>query len=198
MHSTLNTGGQKYYNEVFEIYQAGLQRGVFEESGQLSPFTYKNISAIAIGLKKYNWVAAFLDKYKSKLDPVIREGFYAYCLARYFFAIAKYEEVSSLLQEVEIKEQFTDLDARVLLIKTYYELDEFGLLDYSIGNLKQQLRRKKLQSYHQTVYGNFAGYVNKLVHLRPYDKKARTVFREKLMATKAVAEKEWLLSKVMA
>lgn len=192
----LNTGGQKYYQEVFEIYVAGLERGVFEDRNQLSAFTYKNISAIAIGLKKYDWVATFLDQYKSKLDPDIREGFYAYCMARYYFATGRYAEVSALLQQVDIKEQFTDLDARVLLIKTYYELDEFGLLDYSIGNLKQQLQRKNLQSYHQAVYGNFVRSVSKLVHLRPYDKKARSAYREKLSATAAVAEKEWLLSKV--
>ena len=192
----LNTGGQKYYQEVFEIYAAGLERGVFEERKQLSAFTYKNISAIAIGLKKYDWVATFLDQYKNKLDPEIREGFYAYCMARYYFATKRYTEVSDLLQQVDIKEQFTDLDARVLLIKTYYELDEFGLLDYSIGNLKQQLQRKNLQSYHQSVYGNFARSVSKLIHLRPYDKKARAAYKEKLSATAAVAEKEWLLSKV--
>ncbi len=192
----LNTGGQKYYKEVFEIYQAGLQRGVFEERGKLSPFTYKNICAIAIGLKKYDWVATFLEEYKSRLDAEIRHGFYTYCMARYHFAQANYERVSSLLQAVEIKEQFTDLDARVLLIKTYYELDEFGLLDYGIGNLKQQLKRKKLQTYHATVYGNFAKNVSKLMHLRPYDKKARAAYKEKVLATQAVAEKDWLLGKV--
>lgn len=192
----LNTGGQRYYQEVFEIYEAGLQSSVFEERGQLSPFTYKNISAIAIGLKKYNWVAKFLEDYKSKLNSDIRDDFYTYCMARYYFAINDYERVMSLLQAVEIKEQFTDLDARVLLIKTYYELDEFGLLDYSIDNLKQQLKRKKLQTYHETVYGNFAKYVGRLTRLRPYDKKSKTALQSKLQATAAVAEKEWLLRKL--
>lgn len=192
----LNTGGQKYYQEVFEIYVAGLQRAVFEDRGQLSPYTYKNISAIAIGLKQYEWVATFLEDYKSKLDEEIRDGFYAYCMARYCFAIAQYEQAMSLLQEVEIKEQFTDLDARVLLIKTYYELDEFGLLDYSLGNFKQQLKRKKLQTYHATVYGNFAKNMSKVMHLRPYDKKAKAQLKEDITLTNAIAEKEWLLSKV--
>jgi hypothetical protein len=192
----LNTGGQKYYKEVFEIYRAGLQREVFEDRGKLSPFTYKNISAIAIGLKEFDWVATFLEEYKPKLDAETRDGFYAYCMARYYFAIGKYEQAGSLLHEVEVKEQFTDLDARVLLIKTYYELDEFSLLDYSIDNLKQQLKRKKLQSYHETVYGNFVKTISKLIHLRPYDKKGRTAFKEKLAATAAVAEKEWLMGKV--
>lgn len=192
----LNTGGKKYYEEVFEIYEAGLLRTVFEERGQLSPFTYKNISAIAIGLKKYKWVAGFLEAYRTKLDEGIRDGFYAYCMARYHFATGNYNKVQQLLQEVEIKEQFTDLDARVLLVKTYYELDEFGLLDYSINNLKQQLKRKKLQTYHETVYGNFARYITRVMNLRPYDKKARATLREKIQATNAMAEKEWLLGKV--
>lgn len=192
----LNTGGQKYYQEVFEIYVAGLQRGVFEDRGQLSPFTYKNISAIAIGLKQYDWVAVFLDAYKEKLDEDIRDGFYAYCMARYCFATAQYERAMQLLQEVEVKEQFTDLDARVLLIKTYYELDEYGLLDYSLGNFKQQLKRKKMQTYHATVYGNFARNMSKVMHLRPYDKKARTELKATISLTNAIAEKEWLLSKL--
>jgi len=192
----LNTGGKKYYEEVFDIYVAGLQLAVFEEQGQLSPFTYKNISAIAIGLKKYKWVADFLEAYRTKLNAEVRDGFYAYCMARYYFATGNYNKVQQLLQEVEIKEQFTDLDARVLLIKTYFEQDEFGLLDYSINNLKQQLKRKKLQTYHQTVYSNFARYISRVLHLRPYDKKARAALRGKINATNAMAEKEWLLGKI--
>lgn len=192
----LNSGVQGYYDEVFDIYEAGLERGVFEENNKLSAFTYKNISAIAIGLKKHDWVKGFLEQYRPKLDEEVRDGFYAYCMARYYFAVGEYATVSQLLQQVDIKEQFTDLDARVLLIKTYYELDEYDLLDYSIGNLKQQLKRKKLQSYHQSVYGNFVKSLSKLMHLRPYDKKAKSEYILKLKEIKAVAEKEWLLAKV--
>ncbi|MBS1623682.1 MAG: hypothetical protein JST83_06655 [Bacteroidetes bacterium] len=192
----LNTGGQKYYVEVFELYEAGLSRQVFEENNYLSAFTYKNIAAIAIGLKKYDWVAAFLEEYKSRLAPDIREGFYAYCMARYYFARGRYADVSALLQQVDIREQFTDLDARVLLIKTYYEQDEYNLMDYTISNMKQQLKRKDLQTYHQSIYGNFLRSAGRLMHLRPYDKKAKAALRDKIAATTAIAEKEWLLSKV--
>lgn len=194
----LNTGGQRYYLEVFELYEEGLRRSVFEENGYLSAFTYKNIAAIAIGLRKYDWVAAFTDAYKGKLAPDIREGFYAYCRARYYFALRQYAEVSALLQQVDIREQFTDLDARVLLIKTYYEQDEYNLMDYTISNMKQQLKRKDLQTYHQTVYGNFLRAASKLMHLRPYDKKAKAALRDNIATTTAMAEKEWLLSKVPA
>jgi hypothetical protein len=192
----LNTGGQKYFQEVFEIYKAGLAISVFEEAGYLSPFTYKNIAAIAIGLKEYNWAETFIENHKALLHKEYREGFYAYCLARCCFAKNDYNKVIDLLQEVEIKEQFTDLDARVLLSKTYYELDEFNLIEYCISNLKQQLKRKKLQTYHETVYKNFARMISRLIHLRQYDKKAKQLFKEELNNMNAVAEKSWLLSKV--
>ncbi len=192
----LNTGGQKYYREVFEIYQAGLRETVFEEDGKLSPFTYKNISAIAIGLREFKWVHTFIEEYKDKLPALYSEGFYAYCLARYHFAKGSYDHAAHLLREVDIKEQFTDLDARVLLIKTYYEQDEFSLLNYSLENLKQQLKRKKLQTYHQAVYGNFIKMAARLVRLANYDKKARQAFAKKIESLSQVAEKGWLLSKV--
>lgn len=192
----INTGRQQYMRQVFEIYGAGLKQGIFEERGRLSPFTYKNVSAIAIGLKEYDWVAAFLEDYKSKLSEEVRDGFYAYCVARYRFAIADYEGASNLLREVEIKEQFTDLDARVLLIKTYFEMAEDNLLDYAIDNLKQQLKRKKLQTYHEEVYKNFAKMASKLLHLRPYDKQARENFVKQLGSMKTIAERDWLLQKV--
>ncbi len=192
----LNTGGQKYFHEVFDIYKAGLAISVFEESGHLSPFTYKNITAIAIGLKEYKWAETFIENYKSRLHKEYREDFYAYCLARCCFAKADYNKVTDLLQEAEIREQFTDLDARVLLIKTYYELDEFNLIDYAVSNLKQQLKRKKLQTYHEAVYKNFAKMISRLIHLRQYDKKAKQLFKEELNKMNAVAEKSWLLSKI--
>jgi len=113
-----------------------------------------------------------------------------------FFSLGKIEAVTDLQQEGEIKEQFTELDARVLLIKTYFESDEYNLLGYGIENLKQQLKRKKLQTYHETVYGNFAKMVLQLSHLRPYDKPARERLKTKVENTKAIAEKDWLLSKV--
>lgn len=192
----LNTGAQKYYREVFEIYQAGLQAGVFEEDNKLSPFTYKNISAIAIGLSEFKWVKKFIEEYKSKLPLDYCEGFYAYCLARYYFAKGDFERAADLLREVDIKEQFTDLDARVLLCKTYYELDEYSLLNYSLENFKQQLKRKKLQTYHEAVYGNFVKMAGRLVRVGSYDKKAKTEFKKKITALTEVAEKTWLLSKL--
>ncbi len=192
----LNTGKQKYYQEVFEIYQAGLSENVFEENGTFSPFTYKNITAIAIRLKEYKWVKNFIESNKRKLSDEQREGFHAYCLARYYFAINDFVSAETQLREVDIKEQFTNLDARVLLIKTYYELDEYNLLTYSIENLKQQLKRKNIQSYHQTVYGNFASISARLLRLKNYDKKAKDTFRKKIESLNSIAEKDWLIEKI--
>lgn len=192
----LNVGESRFYNEVFDLYRSGIENRVFEENGQLSPFTYKNIVSIAIGLKEHDWCKSFIVDYKQKLKPAYQVDFYTYSLARYYFSIDDYDKVIDLLHEVEIKEQFTELDARVLLIKTYYELNEFNLLDYSISNLKQQIKRKKLQTYHNNVYKNFAAVIRQLTNLRPYDKKARAALTKKISDKTAIAEKEWLKLKL--
>lgn len=191
-----NSGKRIYSQHLFDIYKSGLEKKVFEENGMLSPFTYKNIVAIAVGQSAYDWVNHFIEQYKEHLDKQIQQGFYAYCKGRYYFATAQYHKILDVLQEVDIKEQFTELDTRVLLIKTYFELDEQGLLDYGIDNLKQQLKRKNLQSYHAVRYKNFARMVSQLSHLRPYDKKGRSALKDKVQSTTSIAEKEWILSKI--
>lgn len=192
----LNTGTENYYKEVFDIYQSGLNNEIFIENRKISPFTYKNISAVAIRLKQYEWARTFIETYKPFITKDNQEGFYSYCIARYYFAIKNYSPISDLLLDLEIKEQFTDLDARILLSKTYFETDKIHLLNYCIANLKQQLKRKKLQSYHKAVYGNFVKIISKILNLSTYDTKGKRALLETINTTKELAEREWLISKL--
>jgi len=192
----LNTGNYSYYQQVFDVYKAGLEKDVFTDEGKFSPFTYKNIASIALGLKEFDWALGFIDKYRLHLDDNLRDGFYAYCLARYFFIKHDYNRVTDLLQEVEIKDVFTEIDSRVLLIKAYYEMDEYNLMGYAIENLKQLIKRRKMQTYHEQVYTNFVRMVKKLLSIKQYDKTGKQLFLKKLDSITAMAEKDWMRSKI--
>ncbi|MFK7796297.1 MAG: hypothetical protein AB8E82_02510 [Aureispira sp.] len=52
----LNRGDLSFAEEVFKMYQSGLDCGVLIQQQQLSRFTYKNIVAIGIKCKAYDWV----------------------------------------------------------------------------------------------------------------------------------------------
>lgn len=190
----INTGKSAYYNEIFLIYKSGLDNKIFEENGKISPYTFKNIVSIAIGIEEYDWLAVFLEAYENKILGEFAKDFYIYSLARYYFALKKYNEAMDLLQEVDIKETFTGLDTRILIIKIYYELKEFDLIDYTINNFKQQLQRKNLQTYHQATYKNFIKWMQKIIKTQHYNKPEKQKMAQSISKETIVAEKRWLLS----
>jgi hypothetical protein len=97
---------------------------------------------------------------------------------------------------VEIEDLFTNIDAKVTLIKTYVEEEEYERLDYLLENLGQLLRRKKVMAYHQANYSNFISFVKKLVNLKTYDPGRRKKLVHDIEKAEILTEREWLLEKV--
>ena len=55
------------------------------------------------------------------------------------------------------------------------------------------IRRNKIIGYHQENYLNLIQFTKKLMESNPYDKKEITTIKKEIEATKAIAEKDWLL-----
>lgn len=64
----INKGKSEYVRELFEWYRQALREGLLLEHGVLSPVHYKNIAASGLGLKEFEWVASFLQEYKSRIE----------------------------------------------------------------------------------------------------------------------------------
>jgi hypothetical protein len=86
------------------------------------------------------------------------------------------------------------LDAKVLLTKVYFHLDEFDVLESHVNSFKVFLRRKDILAYHREIYQNFIRFTQKIIHLPPFDKLAKEKLRLEIESTKKVLEKQWLLS----
>ncbi len=190
----LNTGNIAYVREVFDLYQSGLQSEVLLEHGILTPWTYKNIAAAGMKLEEYEWVAQFLEHYKSAVTAEYREPFYRYNLAKLNFAQGQFKVANRLLYETEIKDLFTHLDAKVIVIKSNYELGKEEFLDHLLENFKQFLRRKEVLTYHKKNYSNFIKLMRKLIYLKAFEDKAKLV--EEINAAEILTEREWLLAQV--
>ena len=90
------------------------------EKGIMSPWNYKNITAVGLRLEEFGWVQDFLLKFKPHLAPAHRDNAYKYNLAKLHFAKKDYDKVLELLREVEYDDIFYSLDSRSMLLKTYY------------------------------------------------------------------------------
>ena len=152
----INKGETTFLKEIFIIYQSQLERElIFEKNGTLAEWHYKNIVTTGLRSNAYDWVRNFIEDYKPRLSPSVAENAYSFNLANYFFATEKYRDVLPLLIQVEYSDMRYKLDARALLLRTYYHLKETEAF-YALCDAFNQLllRNKDLTDFQKTGYQN--------------------------------------------
>lgn len=189
----LNEGKKGFAQEGLELYKAGLESKVLLKEGTLSIFAYRNIIAMGLIVKEYEWVETFLYTYKSALDIKQRESIFKFNLARLEYTRKNYDKAIELLSQANYKDLLLSLSAKAMALKIYYELGEFRLLDSHLHSMKAYLVRKKVIGYHRTNYLNLIRYTQKLIGLNFYDKEAVEQLKKSIEEEKAISEREWLL-----
>ncbi|MCC6412241.1 MAG: hypothetical protein IT270_11320 [Saprospiraceae bacterium] len=187
----LNRGENHYFREVFELYQSGLKHGALLENGQLSRWTYNNITATALRLQEYTWLEQFLIGYQPLLPENHRDAAFHFNMARYCYDLGKRREALGHLLHREYDNVLQNLQSRVLMCKIYYELGEWDALDNQIDSLQIYLRRQKGIGYHRAIYGNIARMLRKLVNTNDRER-----LRAEIEAIPELPEREWLLKQV--
>lgn len=191
-----NAGNQTFLREQLELYQRGLEHRYFLVAGELSAYTYLNVVTLALVLQELEWAGQFIEAYRTLLAPERQESFFSFNKARLEYAQRRLGNALQLLQKAEYKEVLLGLAAKTLQLKIYYELGELDLLDAHLQSLKTYLYRKKVMGYHRENYINTIRFTLKLLEIKPYDQAAKTVLRQMIEQTGAVAEKEWLLAQL--
>jgi len=192
----LNTGGATYIREAFEMYRFGLKNDILTIEGVLRQVAYNNIVSIGLKLKEFEWLETFIQDYKPKLLPQHRESNYIYNLARLNFTQRKYGKAMKLLHQVDDRHLLLNLNAKVMLLKLYYELQEYDALSSLLASFKMMLTRKKLLSYHKTHYKNIIRFTSRLLNLKPRDQKAYDKLKTDISSAEVLQEKEWLLAQL--
>ncbi len=192
----LNQGEDAYLEELFAIYQSELNSGSLLEDGFIPPLDYKNIVAVGLRLDAFDWVAHFIETYQAQLAPDFRKNSYQYNLAQLHFARKEYNQVVLLLHQVEHKELFLGLDSRRLLLKTYYELEEWEALEALLLSFSAYVRRHPTVGYHRINYLNLIKFCRRLTMLAPHETSKRKKLQEELQVEGKVVDKAWLLAKL--
>lgn len=191
-----NLGQEHFLREVFELYQAGLEDGSLLENGRLSRFAFKNIVGIGLRLEEFAWTEAFIHDFKYALPPKYRDNYVHFSTSKLQYSQGNYEAAMQQLIQVEYDDLYLNLDAKILLIKIYYELDEWQALDSLLTSVKRFIQRKKLMGYHREAYLNIVQFVRKLLEVNPYDKSAKEALRKEIATSPGLGEKDWLMEQL--
>jgi hypothetical protein len=191
----INQGRQLYLKEALEIYRLGLESNLLSEHGYLTPYTYNNVTGIALRLAEFDWAEAFVNDYKTQLAPEHQDALYALNAARLAYSRKQYKVALRHLQSADYRDFFHQMTARVMQLKIYFETGESDLLAAHLKNTRALLRRRRT-SYHEQNYLHIIRFTEQLLRLRPYDRTAREALRLKIETTEPLTERVWLLGQM--
>lgn len=191
----MNRGDARFLRKGFELYKSGLANKRLLENGILSPYTYNNIAIIGLKLKEFAWVKQYLEKYKKHLRPDTQENIYTYNLAHYYFRTNNFSDAMQLLQRTDFEDTLHNLDARRMLLRMYFELEEYEALESLLESFTIFIRRKKI-GYHGENYLNLIKFTRKLLALPHFDRKGKKILVEMIKSEENLAEKDWLLEQL--
>lgn len=201
----INRGHADFLNTLLELYQDALDDETLLKDGWLSQWDYKNIVTAGLKARKFEWCSEFIEHYKEKIEPQARENAYTYNLASLLYEQGEYRQSLKLLQHVEFTDVFYHLGSKVMLLKAYFETQDWETLLHLCETFRMYLKRNTgLSKYHFTINSNLISFTRKLADLasrwtglsgkeQKFQKeKLRNAIREK----GEVAQKVWLLEKL--
>lgn len=163
----INSGEAAFYRDILDLYKEMLDRKVLLRQGYLTQWSYINIVTAGIRLKEFKWTEDFIYTYRSQLAQEVQENVFTYNLAALQFERAQYQEALQTLQGVEFSDAFYHMAAKMIQLKSYYELQEeealYALLEASRKYIK---RNRQLSTYQKQSNGNFLKMIARLQKLR--------------------------------
>lgn len=193
----LNSGKSGYLEELFSNYEFLLKEKIIIANNVLSQFDFKNIVTIALRLHKYDWVKKFISQHLAYVPQAERRNAEIYNMARLYYSTGELKKAIRLMQDVEFTDIYYHLDAKVLLVKTYYDTNAFESLMPLLSSFNNYLRRnKKVSTYQRITYQNFLKIVSRMFNYKMFDKGSLDQIRKSLEETQNIADINWLKLKL--
>jgi hypothetical protein len=201
----INSGQVKYYQHILDLYKEMLNRKVLLRDGFLTQWSYINILTAGLRLPDFEWTEWFIHTYREQLKPEVRENVFTYSLAALFFERKDYYKALQSLQGVTFSDIFYHMSAKIIQLKSYYELQEHeAFLSLMEASRKFLRRNRQLSDYQVQSNLNFlkiAGKLNK-INMRAGITGAERLkgslkqLEKALLQTKTVTNKGWLSQKI--
>lgn len=193
----INQGQRQFLQEVMTFYELGLENTwLLDERGFLTKYTYNNVLLTIIALQDWHKAEAFLEQYRTQLPQNERESIYHYNKAVLLFRKGDYDGAQSILRSLAFADPMYNLEARRMLLRIYFENNEFDALESLLDNLMTWLRRHGEIGYHREMYRNLARFVGKLLKIPRGEKEKLQKLAQKIKDTPLVADRAWLLQQI--
>ena len=192
----INAGRLSFQDELLAVYRSALDHGALFTDGRISQWDFKNVVTIALRTKQIAYAREFIYTYKPSLPADQRTNAIAYNLANLHFAEQDYRSAIKQLQLVDLDDVFYRLDARSILLKSYYELNDTDALHYHATAFRTMLNRNRRISDHQrTLYLNLIKHTLALTKVASGNGSVASI-ETRIRNNPNVADLRWIEQKV--
>lgn len=197
----INSGKSRYYKEFLDLYKALLERKIIFQNGLITQWTFKNIITVGIRLEEFEWTEKFIEQYENYLLPEEKFNAVTYNRAVLFSARKEYKKALQELHNVEFTDASYHLGAKIIQLKSYYELEETEALFALIETFRKYLlRNRDLGDYKKKANSNMLKLTKSIYLLKTLGdtmhtsafKRKRRIVNEKLATVDPIANKDWL------
>jgi len=192
----INTGSADYLPELFSLY-VGYVRATVNYTNELSQWTFNNVITVALRSGKDKWVNQFIQEYGPFIDERYRENAVSYNLANLHFYQKDYERVIEILRNVEYEDIFYNINSKSILIKTYYESQQYDPLIYLLESFRAYINRNKnIPDSRKVLFKNLIRFTKKLANLPPGARAELKKLKAEVTDRKNTLNRSWLLEKI--
>lgn len=193
---SINAGKLGFQDELLTVYQGALAHGALLSNNSISQWDFKNVVTIALRTGNLDYAREFIHSYKQFLPASQRTNALAYNLANLHFYEKNFRAAIVQLQKVDLDDVFYRLDARSILLKSYYELDDTDALFYHATAFRSMLNRnRKISDQQRKLYLNLIKHTISLSRSVGEKQKIKLI-RQRISQNPNVADLKWLEGKI--
>lgn len=192
----INQNRTDFFRVTLDLFQHCIERSWILDYGIMSSLTYKNIIVLCIRMQDLELAEVLLERYKPLVDQKDRNMIYQFCLAKIKKERGEHDQALYLLNTSFFKDPLIELNARVEMIKIYYENDELEWMNNQLSATRNLIKRSKKLGYHREYYINFLAMAQWLMSTFSIEASTLEKKQKEIQEDKKLIEKTWLYQMV--
>ncbi|MGB0929427.1 MAG: hypothetical protein ACPGVB_01535 [Chitinophagales bacterium] len=194
------SGELDYLQEMFELYKGMIQEDLWYKGGYLSHRKLKNVISLGARFEEFQWSKFFLKKHLKYIHPDFRDMAEVFNLGAIYYYQGNFGKAMPYLLQVNNLDAFYATDARVLLLKIYYELGQtIELLDLE-NSFKIFIKsQRELSKSRKRAYIHFVKFLvalYRIQHKQLKSRKSLETLKKEIETTSPISDKQWLERKI--